>query len=126
VLFKLAESGGFPLTTVQEEQMSRDYFSRIAVLAGVCITILAISGCGTPEGNSEDGRRWYVMHNCNSCHGLHGNDGKALNIAGLSMSYNGFVKRLRTTGSPIMPYYPESKISDQDAADIYAYLKTGK
>lgn len=84
---------------------------------------LALYGCGAPTGSPEDGKRWYTMHNCSSCHGLHGNDGRAVDIAGIDMRFGSFVRILRRTDAPIMPYFPESKISKQDAADMYAYLK---
>ncbi len=84
---------------------------------------LFLSGCGAPPGNPEDGKRWYMMHNCYSCHGLHGDDGRAVKIAGIDMSFGSFVKKLRSTDSSIMRPFPESKLSKQDAADIYAYLK---
>lgn len=88
------------------------------------LSLILLSGCSGPEGDPANGKRWYMMHNCSSCHGLNGNDGRAVNIAGIKMSFGSFVRRLRTTGSPIMPPFPESKISEQDAADIYAYLKS--
>lgn len=66
------------------------------------------------------------MNNCSGCHGAHGNDGRAVDIANLDMSFGSFVKKLRTTDAPIMPPFPESKISEQDAADIYAFLKSVK
>lgn len=64
------------------------------------------------------------MHNCNSCHGIYGNDGRAPDIAALKMSFQRFVRKLRTTDAPVMPPFPDSKLSKQDAADIYAYLKS--
>ena len=87
-------------------------------------TTLTLSGCGAPAGNPDDGKRWYAMHNCSSCHGLHGNDGRAVDVAGADMGFGSFVRTLRRTDAPIMPYFPESKISKQDAADMYAYLKS--
>ncbi len=97
--------------------------SRFTAFASLFLVLLA-SGCGqTPEGNHEEGQRWYLMHNCQSCHGPQGNDGRAVAIAPLDLSYTAFVRRLRTKESPIMPYYPEDKISDQDAADIHTFLK---
>ncbi|MFT5698732.1 MAG: mono/diheme cytochrome c family protein [Desulforhopalus sp.] len=89
----------------------------------VLFTSLSLSGCGAPAGNAEDGKRWYTMHNCNSCHGLHGNDGRSVDIAQIDMRFGSFVRILRRTDAPIMPHFPESKISKQDGADIYAYLK---
>jgi len=80
--------------------------------------------CSAPPGKPANGKKWFLMHNCFSCHGLHGNDGRAANIAGLKMSFGSFVGKLRRTDAPIMPYFPESKVSKQDAADIYAYLQS--
>ena len=85
--------------------------------------ILIVSGCSTPTGNPDDGKRWYSMHNCFACHGPNGNDGKAPVVNNLEMSYWRFEKIIRDAGSPIMPKYPEEKISDQDVADLYAFLK---
>jgi mono/diheme cytochrome c family protein len=87
-------------------------------------SLIYLSGCSAPAGDPENGKRWYMMHNCFSCHGPNGNDGRAVNIAGIQMSFGSFVRKLRTTDAPIMPAFPESKISKQDAADIYSYLKS--
>ncbi len=91
------------------------------------LAILALSACGTaPAGNAEDGKKWYTMNNCGACHGANGSGGRSPNIQGLDMGFDSFVKKLRKTNAPIMPAFPESKISEQDAADIYAYLKSVK
>ncbi len=88
---------------------------------------LIISGslvaCTQPTGKATNGKRWYSMHNCFACHGKNGNDGKGPKITGLNMSYRNFVKRLRHAETAIMPEFPEEKISDQDAADILAWLQ---
>lgn len=95
------------------------------LLSGVLFlaVALAIGGCSTPAGNIEDGKRWYSMHNCFACHGLHGDDGKGPVVKDLEMSFWRFKRTIRDAGSPIMPKYPEEKISDQDVADLYAFLK---
>jgi mono/diheme cytochrome c family protein len=90
----------------------------------VFFSLICLGACSGPAGDPENGKRWYMMHNCSSCHGPNGNDGRAANIAGIKMSFGGFVRKLRTTDAPIMPAFPESKISRQDAADIYSYLKS--
>jgi mono/diheme cytochrome c family protein len=89
-------------------------------------SLLVLVACGAPPGNPEEGKKWFIMHNCSSCHGPHGNDGKAPKIAGLDMGFGSFVRKLRKTDAPIMPPFPESNLSKQDAADIYAYLKSMK
>lgn len=99
-------------------------FSRTLTLGLFFIFLIFSTGCSGPPGNPADGKRWFMMHNCSSCHGPHGNDGRAVNIAGLKMSFGSFVRKLRKTNSSIMPTFPVTKVSEQDAADIYAYLKS--
>jgi mono/diheme cytochrome c family protein len=104
--------------------MSAPSIFRIAGCGILCLTFLIFNGCAPPSGNPEAGKKWYSMHNCGSCHGPQGYNGRATSIAGLDMGFRSFVRRLRRTDAPIMPYFPESKISKQDAADIYVYLKS--
>jgi len=101
----------------------------IKICAASSFTIILsflIIGCSGPDGNPADGKRWYMMHNCYSCHGPHGNDGRAVDIAQPDIGFGGFVRKLRTKNAPIMPHFPASKVSKQDAADIYAYLNSVK
>lgn len=101
--------------------------NQLLLPAGLLLFLLAVSaGCQAPNGIPADGKRWYLMNNCSSCHGEHGNDGRAPDIANPSMSFGSFVRKLRRTDAPVMPYYPETKITKQDAADIYAYLGSVK
>ena len=98
--------------------------SFLAVL--LLCSLLVLVACGAPPGTPEEGKKWFMMHNCSSCHGPHGNDGRAPKIAGLDMGFSSFLRKLRKTDAPIMPPFPESNLSKQDAADIYAYLKSIK
>ena len=102
---------------------SKIYLHWMPVILLLMLTILMVSGCSTPMGNAEDGKRWYSMHNCFACHGPNGNDGKGPVVNNLEMSYWKFERIIRDAKSPIMPKYPEEKISDQDVADLYAFLK---
>lgn len=106
--------------------MYHPVYVRIVVIGLMFFCATFTTGCSAPPGNAADGQRWYKMHNCSSCHGPHGNDGRAINIAGLDMSFYSFVRKLRTTDAPIMPAFPEDRVSKQDAADIYAYLRSTK
>jgi len=54
------------------------------------------------------------------------NDGRALAIAGLDMGFSRFEGILRKPYSPSMPAFPEARLSRQDAADIYAWLRSLK
>lgn len=104
----------------------QQFYAATVLSCAVCFMATAFSGCGGPDGNAANGKRWYAMNNCSACHGPNGNDGRAVDIANLDMSFRRFVNKLRKTDAPVMPPFPESKVSEQDAADIYAYLKSIK
>jgi cytochrome c553 len=87
--------------------------------------VLTIAGC-THSGNPENGKKWFSMYNCTSCHGLHANDGRAPHIAGFDEGFYIFLLQLRSPDTLHMPTFPASKLSHQDAADIYAYLQSLK
>ncbi len=99
----------------------RNFSLPIFVLIAV---ILALAACSAPKGNADDGKRWYMMNNCYGCHGLHGSDGKAPVINTEKLSFRRFLATIRDADSPIMPRYPEKKVTRQDAADMYSWLST--
>lgn len=97
---------------------------RAVMFFALLATTVLVSGCNNPQGNAGEGKRWYAMHNCSACHGEKGNDGRAAQIAPLDMSFSSFVKVLRDPYSASMPRFPENRLSEEDAADIYAWLKS--
>jgi mono/diheme cytochrome c family protein len=99
---------------------------KTVVSCGLFLFFLTLSACSAPSGNPENGQKWFKMNNCGSCHGETGKGGRAPEVTNLDMGFSSFVRKLRKQDAPIMPPFPESKISEQDAADIYAYLKNTK
>lgn len=99
----------------------RNFLLPLLMLA---VAVFVLSACTTPKGNPNDGKRWYMMNNCYACHGLHGNDGKAPEIDTGDVSFRRFLAVIRNAKSPIMPKFPEEKVSRQDAADMYAWLSS--
>jgi mono/diheme cytochrome c family protein len=80
-----------------------------------------------PPGNAENGRRIYLAVGCFTCHGRFGQGG-AFNqptplLAKTALPFEGFKFQLR---SPIrdMPAYAETVMSDQDVADVYAFVQS--
>ena len=86
---------------------------------------LIIAGC-SHSGNPENGKKWFSMYNCTSCHGLHANDGRAPHIAGFDEGFYIFLLQLRSPDTIHMPSFSTSQLSNRDAADIYAYLQSLK
>ena len=96
------------------------------------VLFAAGSACSQmPQGNPDNGERWYRLNRCNGCHGEKGIGGKGVGtkgppLAGLTLSSKQFIKKIRTPNSGIMPAYEAERLSDQDTADIYAWLKLQK
>lgn len=86
-------------------------------------------------GNATTGKALYFEHTCHGCHGYNGETGRPLVgiTSGNLASESSFIRylRLRADENPIlpstrMPNYPENSLSDQQAKDIYAYIRTFK
>jgi mono/diheme cytochrome c family protein len=76
------------------------------------------------KGNSENGKRLFLSYGCYECHGYEG-AGAAIapRIGPPPISFAALLRYVRApTGQ--MPPYTAKVASDQDFADIYAYLKT--
>ena len=98
------------------------------LLLSILVLHLVAACTSMPEGNPQNGERWFRMNRCNGCHGEKGIGGKGVGgkgpaIAGLDISYNKFLHKLRAPNSAIMPAFEEKNLSDQDTADIYLWLQ---
>jgi mono/diheme cytochrome c family protein len=94
----------------------------LALLAG----LLFFYACAKlPKGEPEKGKRWFGLYRCSGCHGENATGGKAPALAGTTLSSNQFLKQIRS-GSTRMPAYAIESLSNQDAADIYAYLQANR
>jgi mono/diheme cytochrome c family protein len=81
-----------------------------------------------PEGSAERGYQAYMKYQCYACHGTmgHGADrGTGPKIAPNPMSWPSFVTQMRTPRQA-MPAYRKQFVSDQELADMYAYLASIK
>jgi mono/diheme cytochrome c family protein len=76
------------------------------------------------NGNSEEGKRLFMKHNCYYCHGTSGQGGRdGARIAQTALNLQGLMRYVRKpTGG--MPAFTEKILSDRELTDIYAYLKS--
>jgi mono/diheme cytochrome c family protein len=77
-----------------------------------------------PAGNAVAGRKIYIKTGCNSCHG---NEGQGAQPTGPRIGPNptpfaAFSRYVRAPRAN-MPPYSEKVLSDQELADIYAFLR---
>jgi mono/diheme cytochrome c family protein len=77
-----------------------------------------------PQGDAVRGKKIYVAQSCYACHGYQGQGSNAgSKVAPNPLPFAGFARQLRQPRDR-MPPYSQTITSDQDVADIYAYLLT--
>ncbi len=98
-----------------------------ALAAGLLIGQLLIGHDAALAASAEKGKAAYMTFGCWQCHGTQGqgstvtSGGKVL--APDPMPFEAFVAFVRTTNRT-MPPYREAVLSNEDLADIYAYLQS--
>jgi ubiquinol-cytochrome c reductase cytochrome c subunit len=93
---------------------------------GMALAVCAIGGAAAqdmPRGDAKAGLANFQKYGCYTCHGILGQgtlrDGPRLNAA--AIGYPAVLTQLRTPRYE-MPAYTAVQISDQQVADIFAYL----
>ena len=74
-----------------------------------------------PRGNAQTGKQLFESKGCYSCHGFVGQGSREGPRLAPPLAFAAFVLQLRTPRA-ITPPYKEALVSDQQAADIVAYL----
>ena len=102
---------------------------RTILLAGAGAVSIAASSLApialaqAPNGNVANGRALYETTGCYQCHGYVGQGGVAGPKLVPPMAFEPFELQLRTPRQ-LMPPYSAAVLSPQQAADIYAFVRT--
>jgi mono/diheme cytochrome c family protein len=97
----------------------------VLVVSAAAVSVPAFAQDSAPAGNAKAGLQVYRAIGCWQCHGTAGQGGAVTGprLAPTALPYAAFIQQLRTPQNAMPPY--EAKIlSDTDAANIYAYLKS--
>ncbi|HEX5419226.1 MAG TPA: c-type cytochrome [Gammaproteobacteria bacterium] len=106
-----------------------------AVLAACCAGFAAraqapASG-GGPTGSAERGAQLYKAYRCYACHGFTGETGPGPRLNPPRLDQSAFIAYVRNPATIFrgnvagaMPPYAGKDVSDQDLADVYAYLES--
>ena len=81
-----------------------------------------------PAGSTERGYQAYMKYQCYTCHGTIGQGadrGAGPRLTPNPMAWASFVAKVRSPARD-MPAYRKQFVSDQEVADMYAYLLTIK
>lgn len=75
--------------------------------------------------DTANGKRLYLKDGCYECHGYAGNGSQGrTRLAQTPLTQDGFLAYVRTPAPGEMPPYRAKTMSDQELADVYAYVKT--
>jgi cytochrome c len=111
------------------------FVATAAITLAVFGTAVAQGAFGPISGDAENGKQLYYDHACYSCHGYQGIGRHNLtnDVSGIMSSEAVYLTFLRgrIDMNPLfptqnMPNYPADSLVDDDALDIYAYIRTFK
>jgi mono/diheme cytochrome c family protein len=94
-----------------------------------CISIGVANGQGgatAPVGDAKKGADLYLKNGCWECHGYAGATGTGAPLVLTSLNATGFMNYIRGPRTNNMPLYSAKVITDADAANLFAYIKTFK
>ena len=111
--------------------MTRNVSRTLSLLCGAALALgaaaLTARAQDAPHGDAGNGKRVYLADGCFMCHGRVGQGGGYNTptpvLAKTEMPFDGFKNQLR---NPIddMPAYSTAVMTDQDIADIYAFVQS--
>ena len=98
------------------------------LIAATLVTLAATAHAQAPAGDTARGRALFVKNMCYTCHGSAGQGGdrgSGPRIAYDVWPFEAFAQQVRHPREQ-MPRYSKEHVSDQDLADIYAYVASFK
>jgi ubiquinol-cytochrome c reductase cytochrome c subunit len=97
---------------------------RFLIIALAALLAGFVSRPAAAAGDAKKGKVAFEKHGCWQCHGYAGQGGAAgKTLAPKPMPLEAFTVFVRNSNGPMPPYQKEI-LSDQDLADIHAYLSS--
>jgi mono/diheme cytochrome c family protein len=94
------------------------------ILAPAAAMGLLVVSAVAQQGDAGRGKKMFVDYSCYACHGFSGQNGPGKRLVPMKMAAVAFTAYVRMPGTNQMPSYSAKVISDQQLADIWAYVKT--
>jgi len=101
---------------------------RILMMAGALLVGRVLASAQAPAGNAANGKELFLTYGCYQCHGYSGQNGPGKHLVPMKFGQAAFTAYIRNPVKPNqmdwMPSYSEKVLSNAQAADIYAYIKS--
>ena len=99
----------------------------VAVSAALVLSLTTVSqNNALPAGSVENGKELYLKYSCYACHGYSAQTGNGARLVSTKLNQQGFTNYIRNPQTNGMPTYTAKVVPDQQAADLFAYIKTFK
>ena len=98
-----------------------------ALLLGAAVgwaLLLSLPGDAAASQDAERGRRLFVEMECVSCHGGYGEGDFGPPLAATPLTIEQVTVQLRSPRSRRMPTFDADKLSEEQIADLYAFLQS--
>ncbi len=95
------------------------------VTAALLVPTMALSQA-PPAGNADNGKERFLKYSCYACHGYTAQTGNGARLVSTKLNQQGFTNYIRNPRTNGMPTYTAKVVPDQQAADLFAYIKTFK
>jgi len=96
------------------------------LMAALAATVPLSAAAQAPAGDAARGKAAYIKNLCESCHGSDGHGSRyGPRLAPNPFPWEAFAQQMRHPRDS-MPRFPAEFVSDQDLADMYAYLSSVK
>jgi ubiquinol-cytochrome c reductase cytochrome c subunit len=96
---------------------------RIVIGLAALAAGLVLGQASAFAASAEKGKSEFLQHGCWQCHGYQGQGGAGPKLAPNPIPFDTLSNFVRTTNRQ-MPPFSKQILSDEDLADIYAYLQS--
>jgi mono/diheme cytochrome c family protein len=93
-----------------------------ALFASVALLTPILTAQTAPAGDANRGKELFLKYSCYACHGYDGHGGAGARLVPLAMTPARFTSYVRNPRR--MPPYTDKVLSDAQAADLFAYIKS--
>jgi mono/diheme cytochrome c family protein len=91
----------------------------------ILLPMMAVALAQTKPGDATNGKRIFMRNGCYQCHGTVGQGGLAgARLAQTKLTVAGFTAYVRNPRPGNMPPFRAKVMSDQELADVFAYLQS--
>lgn len=94
------------------------------IMTAVLLIPALVPAQQAPTADATRGKDLFLKYSCYACHGFSGQNGPGARLVPMRMTPAAFTAYVRAPRTRQMPSFSAKVLSDQQLADIHAYVKT--